>query len=49
LTHVTHSKMLETRRRRKRAKKDFAGTAKRAKNLAKRSAKKARAGAAKPA
>ena len=49
LTHVTHSKMLETRRRRERAKKDFAGTAKRAKNLAKRNAKKARAGAAKPA
>ena len=46
LTHVTHSKMLETRRRRKRAKKDFAGTAKRAKNLAKRSAKKTRAGVA---
>jgi len=49
LTHVTHSKMLETRRRRERAKKDFAGTAKRAKNLAKRNAKKARAAAAKPA
>ena len=49
LTHVTHSKMLETRRRRERAKKDSAGAAKRAKNLAKRSAKKARAGAAKPA
>ena len=37
MTHVTHSKMLETRRRRKRAMKDFAGTAKRAKNLAKMS------------
>ena len=47
MTHVTHSKMLETRRRRKRAKKDFAGTAKRAKNLAKRNAKKAGAGVAK--
>jgi len=41
--------MLETRRRRKRGKKDVAGVAKRAKNLAKRSAKKARALAAKPA
>jgi hypothetical protein len=41
--------MLETRRRRERAKKDSAGTAKRAKNLAKRNAKKARAPAAKPA
>jgi len=41
--------MLETRRRRKRAKKDVAGAAKRAKNLAKRNAKKARAGAPKSA
>jgi hypothetical protein len=41
--------MLETRRKRKRAMKDFAGTAKRAKNLAKRSAKKAGARAPKPA
>jgi hypothetical protein len=49
LTHVTHSKMLETRRRREKAKKDFAGAAKRAKNLAKRNAKKARAAATKPA
>jgi len=49
LTHVTHSKMLETRRRRERAKKDSAGTAKRAKNLAKRNAKKARVGTANPA
>ena len=49
LTHVTHSKMLETRRRKKRAKKDFAGSAKRAKKLAKQNAKKAGApGAAAP-
>jgi hypothetical protein len=33
--------MLETRRRRKRGKKDFAGIAKRAKKLAKQNAKKA--------
>src|SRR6267154_4424825 len=31
LTHVTHSQMLETRRRRKRGQKDLAGAAKRAK------------------
>ena len=47
LTHVTHSKMLETRRRKKRAKKDFTGMAKRAKKLAKQSAKTAAAGAPK--
>jgi hypothetical protein len=41
--------MLETRRRRKRGKKDLAGAAKRAKKLAKWNAKKARAGTAKPA
>jgi len=41
--------MLETRRRKKRAKKDFAGSAKRAKKLAKQNAKKAGApGAAAP-
>jgi hypothetical protein len=39
--------MLETRRRRKRAMKDSAGTAKRAKKLAKRKAKKPGAGAEK--
>jgi hypothetical protein len=39
--------MLETRRRRKRAMKDSAGTAKRAKKLAKWNARKARAGAPK--
>jgi hypothetical protein len=39
--------MLETRRRRKRGKKDLAGTAKRAKKLGKQNAKKAGAGAAK--
>jgi hypothetical protein len=49
LTHVTHSKMLETRRRRTRAVKDSAGAAKLAKKTAKRDAKKAGAGAAKPA
>jgi hypothetical protein len=49
LTHVTHSKMLETRRRKKRAVKDSAGTAKRAKKLANRNAKKAGAGATKSA
>src|SRR6266581_1241240 len=49
LTHVTHSQMLETRRRRKRGKKDLAGAAKRAKKLAKWNARKARAGAPKPA
>jgi hypothetical protein len=41
--------MLETRRRRKRGKKDLAGIAKRAKKLAKWNARKARAGAPKPA
>jgi hypothetical protein len=41
--------MLETRRRRKRAMKESAGTAKRAKNLAKRKANKADAGAPKSA
>jgi hypothetical protein len=39
--------MLETRRRRKRGKKDLAGAAKRAKKLAKRNAKKSGAGAPK--
>jgi len=39
--------MLETRRRKKRAKKDFTGMAKRAKKLAKQSAKTAAAGALK--
>jgi hypothetical protein len=39
--------MLETRRRRKRGKKDIAGAAKRAKKLAKWNARKTRAGAAK--
>jgi len=47
LTHVTHSKMLETRRRKKRAKKDFAGIAKRAKKVRKQDAKTAAAGAPK--
>jgi hypothetical protein len=41
--------MLETRRRKKRAVKDSAGTAKRAKKLANRNAKKAGAGATKSA
>jgi len=40
--------MLETRRRKKRAKKDFAGIAKRAKRLAKQNAKKAAAGTRAP-
>jgi len=39
--------MLETRRRKKRAEKDFAGIAKRAKKLRKQSAKTAAAGAPK--
>jgi len=39
--------MLETRRRRKRGKKDLAGAAKRAKKLAKWNARKARAAAPK--
>jgi hypothetical protein len=43
LTHVTHSKMLTTRRKRERAKKDSAGMAKRAKKLARKNAKKAAA------
>lgn len=43
LTHVSHSKMLTTRRKRERAKKDVAGMAKRAKNLARKNAKKAAA------
>jgi len=47
LTHVTHSKMLETRRRKKRAKKDFTGIAKRARKLSKQNAKTAAAGAPK--
>ena len=47
MTHVTHSKMLETRRRKKRAKKDFTGIAKRAKKLRKQDAKTAAAGAPK--
>jgi len=41
LTHVTHSKMLSTRRKRQRASKDFAGMVKRAKKLARKNAQKA--------
>jgi hypothetical protein len=41
--------MLETRRRKKRANKNTAGIAKRAKKLAKRNARKAAAGAPKSA
>lgn len=43
MTHVTHSKMLETRRRRQRADKVAAGISKRAKKFARKNAKKAAA------
>jgi hypothetical protein len=45
VTHVTHSKMLETRRRRQRADKVAAGMTKRAKKFARKNAKKATAAA----
>ena len=44
---TNHSKLVETRRRKQRAKKDLAGIAKRAKKLRKQNAKKAGADALK--
>ena len=46
---TNHSKLVETRRRKQRAKKDLAGILKRAKKLRKQDAKKASAVAPKPA